>query len=480
MPSSKFGLSQRDLDVEVRVLAAGVLSSAGRSSRARQVALSSLNAMRDRSGFNKGTLCNILSYSEAVLGDVPAIRAASRLGYENHNRAKSIFGITYSELLTAFADYEAGDPFKAEHHLRQGRDFVQASLGKGSYAEALLSIVESQIKYDWNQLAMAKELLDASFPVVEQNGTVFFVLVGGILRAKLEAELGSSKLAIELLDSLSTAENKQYPMTMRHCILDEKVRILLKSDDLISAQVALRSAGIDPEELGHINREELSIGDIAGLMAVSRVYVAEARYPQAIGILKELEADALNRERTRSWIGISALMSIAYWKSGNKSESANVLLKALEKSASISSVRSFLDIGTDILQPLRQVRKMYGKISREPSVVSFCSTLIQIFENEAAEKVDGSAVTNDAGSLTSLSVEQSELLEPLTERENEIAMLLADGMTNSRISRSLDVSTETIKWHLKNIYQKLGVSNRTQAVIALTGQRSFLGTPDQK
>jgi DNA-binding NarL/FixJ family response regulator len=52
---------------------------------------------------------------------------------------------------------------------------------------------------------------------------------------------------------------------------------------------------------------------------------------------------------------------------------------------------------------------------------------------------------------------------PLTERELEILRYVAQGHTNSRIARSLWVTEQTVKFHLSNIYRKLGVANRTEA-----------------
>jgi DNA-binding NarL/FixJ family response regulator len=52
---------------------------------------------------------------------------------------------------------------------------------------------------------------------------------------------------------------------------------------------------------------------------------------------------------------------------------------------------------------------------------------------------------------------------PLTAREIEILGAVAEGNTNARIGRQLWVTEQTVKFHLSNIYRKLGVSNRTEA-----------------
>jgi DNA-binding NarL/FixJ family response regulator len=57
----------------------------------------------------------------------------------------------------------------------------------------------------------------------------------------------------------------------------------------------------------------------------------------------------------------------------------------------------------------------------------------------------------------------------LTPREQEVLALLADGLPNKLIARRLDISEKTVKAHLTNIFQRIGVTDRTQA--ALWAQR---------
>ncbi len=58
----------------------------------------------------------------------------------------------------------------------------------------------------------------------------------------------------------------------------------------------------------------------------------------------------------------------------------------------------------------------------------------------------------------------SDLIEPLSERELEVLTLIAEGLTNPEIASRLFLALNTVKTHTRNIYGKLGVHNRTQAV----------------
>jgi len=61
-------------------------------------------------------------------------------------------------------------------------------------------------------------------------------------------------------------------------------------------------------------------------------------------------------------------------------------------------------------------------------------------------------------------------LAALTDREREILIALSQGLTNQQLAKELDISLNTVKFHLKNLYGKLGVDNRAQAVARYLGR----------
>jgi ATP/maltotriose-dependent transcriptional regulator MalT len=63
------------------------------------------------------------------------------------------------------------------------------------------------------------------------------------------------------------------------------------------------------------------------------------------------------------------------------------------------------------------------------------------------------------------------LLVPLNERELEVLRLIAEGLSNHEIAKRLVIALSTVKWHINNLFGKLGVHSRTQAV----GQAKKLG-----
>jgi DNA-binding NarL/FixJ family response regulator len=78
-----------------------------------------------------------------------------------------------------------------------------------------------------------------------------------------------------------------------------------------------------------------------------------------------------------------------------------------------------------------------------------------------------------AGRKPSRQTASGESFEQLSLREIEVLTMLADGLGNKEIARQLDISDNTVKFHLSSIFGKLGATNRTEAVM-LGMRRGFI------
>ncbi|HET9919408.1 MAG TPA: response regulator transcription factor [Ktedonobacteraceae bacterium] len=88
--------------------------------------------------------------------------------------------------------------------------------------------------------------------------------------------------------------------------------------------------------------------------------------------------------------------------------------------------------------------------------------LCQAIKAAAAGQVQ---LTPRAAARLMQAVSAPESPEELTERENDVLRLLAQGQSNKQIARSLSIAEKTVKTHVSNILSKLGVQSRTQATL---------------
>ena len=91
-------------------------------------------------------------------------------------------------------------------------------------------------------------------------------------------------------------------------------------------------------------------------------------------------------------------------------------------------------------------------------------TIVALVQTELARPLPANETGPPAAALTSRQAAQAELVEPLTGRELEVLGLIAAGLTNQHIADELIISVGTVKFYTSQIYGKLAVNSRTQAV----------------
>jgi len=124
-----------------------------------------------------------------------------------------------------------------------------------------------------------------------------------------------------------------------------------------------------------------------------------------------------------------------------------ILAQALKRAAPEGYIRTFVDEGPPM------ARLLYEALNHE-IMPAYVRRLLAAFPVIAPE---------EAASIKS-QLDQSELIEPLSEREIEVLQLIAKGLTNQDVANRLFLSGHTVKAHTRNIYSKLNVHNRAQAI----------------
>lgn len=190
-------------------------------------------------------------------------------------------------------------------------------------------------------------------------------------------------------------------------------------------------------------------------IALARLRLAQGRASDAQCILDRQRALAEAGGRTGRLIDILGLQALALEAQGQPDDAEVALSQALSLARPEGYVRVFLDLGP----PLRKLlARLAAKEARGEAIVrvtaDYARDLLDAFQQDAAVLAGQVAPSSSAEALIS----------PLTERELEVLHLLAEGLSNKAIAERLIVAPSTIKQHLKNVYGKLDVHSRTEAV----------------
>jgi LuxR family maltose regulon positive regulatory protein len=161
---------------------------------------------------------------------------------------------------------------------------------------------------------------------------------------------------------------------------------------------------------------------------------------EALGLIERLMKAAEDGGRAGSLIEILVLQAVAYEAAGKMSPALASLERALTLAEPEGFVRIFVDEGPSMHRLLH-------------------AALIQAIAPDYVRRLMAAFSSDEA-----VHVDQSRLIEPLSERELELLQLIAEGLTNPEIATKLYLSLNTVKVHTRNIYGKLDVHSRTQAV----------------
>lgn len=114
------------------------------------------------------------------------------------------------------------------------------------------------------------------------------------------------------------------------------------------------------------------------------------------------------------------------------------------------------------LEPGKPMQELVIGLYRTREVDSYIEKVLAAFGIDTSELLEQTSSTT--AEISPYAASQT-LLDPLTNREIEVLELLGERLQTKEISEQLFISPETVKVHLRNIYQKLNVSNRRQAVL---------------
>lgn len=118
------------------------------------------------------------------------------------------------------------------------------------------------------------------------------------------------------------------------------------------------------------------------------------------------------------------------------------------------------DSDSQVIQALKAGAS--GYVLKDSSAASIVSSIMAVM---SGERVMASAVANRVLEMLTGTTTPKEFYDGLTNREIEILKLLANGMANKQIAYRLKISEKTVRNHVSNTYEKLGIYDRSQAVL---------------
>lgn len=182
-------------------------------------------------------------------------------------------------------------------------------------------------------------------------------------------------------------------------------------------------------------------------LLLARIYIRQEKFKAAETILLEIEAECRRYKRVLNQVRALVLLSLLKQSITASDEARKLLQTALELGAKAGYLRVFLDDWQELEPILTKLRGL------PPTLLNYYEVL-----QKQSEKNPSSTIDREQAEAN------RKIKQRLTPREIEILWLIKQGLKNTEISERLSIADNTAKVHIRNLYEKLCVKSRTQAV----------------
>jgi LuxR family transcriptional regulator, maltose regulon positive regulatory protein len=297
---------------------------------------------------------------------------------------------------------------------------------------------------EWNELEKASEYITKSVEFCERWGHMDFLAKSYVILARLQFAQGDTHAANITIQKAEQVIRREKVDPYIVCWLDEiRLQLWLSEGNLAEAVHWVQMSGLSPDgelnylhDLHHIN--------------LARVLVAEGEMkPSPDNLLgaQDLLNRLLNAARQAGWIHDEIKILILEAFVNQAKHDNEEALKIFSRALTLAEPRGYFRLFIDEGKPMSSL--LHRAVSKGITV-GYASKLLAAMQA-------GERVVFEPG--------HSGLVEPLSERELQVLRLLDSALTNEEIGRQLYVSVNTIRTHIRNIYAKLGVNRRGDAVL---------------
>lgn len=421
-------------------------------------ALKALESVPQEDNYLYGFVNHYMGYAYDSAGNLDAAVAALENACQFALQRRYYADYVYSRCESGRMRKKQGSLRRAESEYRDALDYaVQSGLDQEMVIFVQTGLAE--ISFERNEVEAAEQWMGntvnkfASLKVSPLEWPFFLTLCSRLANYHLSrGDLESAAFYCLKVDKYLRDENSENCQQLIADIVDVQVRVWLAKRDLKTADAWL------VQVFASRGKQGLSMAEKVG---ICRIYLARNMPAQALIILGEAEREARDAGRGERLIEVLALRALAMEALSETALAIECIGQAIKLAEPEGYVRLFVEHGVP-MQRLLAAYAMTIPKRRQNAKKSSSRTYIR----RLCAAIE--AVAPEPDSKTSASVSRVTAVsphgKPLTEREVQVFEMLANGKSAKDVASVLDISLNTVKSHLKNIYRKLNVRGKKEAV----------------
>jgi ATP/maltotriose-dependent transcriptional regulator MalT len=309
----------------------------------------------------------------------------------------------------------------------------------------------AEVLYEEGCLDQAEMMLRERLAVIKAEGPIECALRAYRVLSRIARHMMQYDYAAFLLcEAEALGERRGWPRLVAACMA-ERVSLWLQRGRTTDARVCFESLERFAESLrpgsGYSGLEILRYRALTHW----RLCWAETQSGEAAAGLRRLYYDALEKRNVYAGCGLAVELAEAFALAGHSDEADALFLHTVKVGAAAGLYQTFLDGGARVGMLLRRAYQQAElPASPDREVLPYLGSLLSRWDKR------------HAGGRSSQ--HYNRVSDTITAREREILVMISQGFSNKRIARTLEISPETVKSHIKRIFLKLAASTRTEAV----------------
>jgi len=353
----------------------------------------------------------------------------------------SPYGEGYASSLLALVERAKGDFGSAARRVELLWAGVRNGPRNAAWANAATAL--AVLRYETNRLAEARALCDELLPLVEAGGTCETLVAATRTLARVRAAEREPQAAMKLLDYLHGVLGGSHERRFAAQVCFDKVRLWLAMGEPARARECAAEFGVVVDDTApwHEPRPYDEAWERRG-MALAALLSHAQRPDDARAVLQVLRSSAEAAGHVLRLHAIEAALASCLWEAGARDAALQCLHQSLLRARGHAPSRSWFDDNP-----------------------RFHLVLIAALELPQMRRLMPAHVLRVFGAALGRGGRPAHAVDALTARELEVLVLLAQGLSNQQISARAQISMTTVKWHVKNIFAKLGVGTRVGALV---------------
>lgn len=342
---------------------------------------------------------------------------------------------------------------EAEKHFIKGVNYNNKYANESSYFGSLNAVLLAEVYFEQNEVAKAKELMNNRFEYIDSEAVVDVAFAGYRVMANLQLLTAGLDEALKILHLGQESAELVDLTRLKALLVALEIRLLLQSGNNKEAHMIANEFGFNESHSPAFDEDERLVFQEIRELVRAELSIHKNQPKKALDILNTQILQCEEIGRHRRLMELLLLRTRALHALKRTTDALADLSRALNIAAKGGFYRLFLDAGDEIHQLLRLVVKG-GANKQADNVIEFMGKLNEFLL----------ADHNKKQSQTKHDLPLDTLLEPMTKRERQMLDFIKTGETNKDIADKLFISEQTVKWHLHQLYKKLGVKNRTSAI----------------